>query len=213
MKLLVPVAIALVGLGAGVGAGFLLKPPPPEGHAAAECEEPAAVDAHAEGDAAGAGVKAAHGAEETHAAEDAAGHGAAATDPCAEAAGVDPFKPADHRTGADGHGEAAVYVPFEKPFVIPVFSGEKVVSMVVISLSVATHVENPDTIHAMEPRLRDRLLEALFLHSNSGGFNGSFTTGRKIEDLKTALVRAAQGVVGAELVTEVLITEINRQDV
>lgn len=201
MKLLVPVAITLVGLGAGVGAGFMLKPPPPppEEHAGNPCAEaaPAADDHGTEADG--------HDdAEAVHAMED-----------CEEVAGVDPFAPADHGAAEAGGDEehAPIYVPFEKPFVVPVFAGEKVVSMVVISLSVAAYVENPDIIRNMEPRLRDRILDALFLHSNSGGFNGSFTTGRKIEDLKTALARAARQVMGAELVNEVLITEINRQDV
>jgi flagellar protein FliL len=198
MKLLVPLAITLVGLGAGVGAGFLLRPPPSEEHAAADCGAPGAE---------------AHGAD-VPAAQEEGTAGEPGEDPCPETAEVDPFEPAHDGASDAGQGEdLAVYVPFEKPFVVPVFSGEKVVSMVVLSLSVAAHVETPETIRAMEPRLRDRLLEALFLHSNTGGFNGSFTTGRKIEDLKAALIRAAQDVLGPALVSEVLITEINRQDV
>lgn len=199
MKLLMPVAISLVGLGAGIGAGFMLKPPPPEDHAGSACGEiAAAVDGH------GAEAAAQEGEDPAHAMEE-----------CEEVAGIDPFAPADHAGAEEGHDaeHAPIYVPFEKPFVVPVFAGEKVVSMVVVSLSVAAYVENPDTVRDMEPRLRDRILDALFLHSNSGGFDGSFTTGRKIEDLKTALARAARQVMGPELVNEVLITEINRQDV
>lgn len=196
MKLLVPVALALVGLGAGVGAGFALKPPPPEGeHALAACDD------------------ALHDGDGTAEMEPDGDHGPVSVEDCPDVAGVDPFEPDDAGNHDEDEAEA-IYVPLEKPFVIPVFSsGEKVVSMVVVSLSVAATVENPDLVLAMEPRLRDRLLEAMFQHSNTGGFNGSFTAGRKIEDLKTALLRAAQSVMGSELVTEVLITEINRQDV
>lgn len=185
MKMLIPIALALVGLGAGVGAGFMLKPPPPEEHATGPC-----------GDAAGASDDGAPVGEEE----------------CPDIAGLDPFEPedGDQKGKEEDH---AIYVPLEKPFVVPVFADEKVVSMVVVSLSVAAAVEDPELIQSIEPRLRDRLLDALFQHSNTGGFSGSFTTGRKIEDLKTALLRAAQSVVGAELVTEILITEINRQDV
>jgi len=173
MKLLVPLVIALVGLGAGVGAGIALKPAPEE-HAGAEtaCEHP----------------------------------------PC-EAEAADPFLTA----GKDGPGEDVelAYVPLQKPFVVPVFDGEKVVAMVVLSLSVEVPADHePEaTVEAIEPRLRDALLKAMFLHANSDGFNGTFTTGRKIEDLKAALLASARQVMGPEGVYDVLITDIARQDV
>jgi flagellar protein FliL len=52
----------------------------------------------------------------------------------------------------------------------------------------------------------------MFRHANSGGFNGSFTAGRKIEDLKSALLVAAREAMPGAPVDEVLITEIARQD-
>ncbi|MEM8569732.1 MAG: flagellar basal body-associated FliL family protein [Pseudomonadota bacterium] len=201
MKLLVPFALALLGLGAGIGAGFALKPPPPESHAAEDCE------------ALGHGAHAS--AEDGHEAGPGDDHASGLVDPCLDFAALDPFEPIDEGAGGQGTEEAehALFVPLEKPFVVPVFAGEKVVSMVVLSVSVSARIENPDLVMAIEPRLRDRLLEAMFQHSNTGGFDGSFTTGRKIEDLKIALLRAAQSVMGKDLITEVLITEINRQDV
>jgi len=157
MKLLVPLVIALVGLGAGVGAGIALKPAPEE-HAGAE------------------------------------------------AAGV------HDRPGEDVE---LAYVPLQKPFVVPVFDGEKVVAMVVLSLSVEVPADHePEAmVEAIEPRLRDGLLKAMFLHANSDGFNGTFTTGRKIEDLKASLLASARQVMGRDAVFDVLITDIARQDV
>jgi flagellar protein FliL len=210
MKLLVPVVLALLGLGAGVGAGLALKPSPEEPEMAMGPCGALETGAH------GAQEIGAHGAGEESAAPEGDHDAPDETDPCADVAGVDPFAPGEPVAGGGGHGaEGAhtLFVPLEKPFIVPVFRGEKVVSMVIVSLSVAANVENPDLVHGMEPRLRDRFLEALFLHSNSGGFDGSFTTGRKIEDLKLALLRSAQSVMGKNLVNEVLITEINRQDV
>ena len=46
----------------------------------------------------------------------------------------------------------------------------------------------------MKPRLRDSFLKVMFRHANSGGFDGSFTSGRKMDDLKSALLgRRARG--------------------
>jgi flagellar FliL protein len=184
LKKLMPVVIALLGLGAGVGAGVALKPAP-EPEEAAACTPPDGT------------ADAAHGA--------AAG-GEAATDPCAE---PDPLAAADH--GPELEGELA-YVPMEKPFVVPIFSEEKVVAMVVVSLAVETEAEAASKIEGLKPRLRDSFLKVMFRHANSGGFDGSFTGGRKMEDLKSALRAAAQEVLHEKPVGEVLITEIARQD-
>lgn len=175
MKLLVPLAIAVLGLGAGMGAGLVLKPPP------GETPETAAADCTDDG------------------------HGG-----CAEAA-ADPFRAAkEPEVKIEG---AAHYVPMEKPFVVPVFEGERVISMVVLSISVETAEKSAPAVEALEPRLRDRFLKAMFRHANTGGFDGSFTTGRKMEDLKSALVNAAREVMGDAPVGDVLITDVARQDV
>jgi flagellar basal body-associated protein FliL len=134
--------------------------------------------------------------------------GDAAAEPCAAA---DPFAP-ETAEAAGAKGELA-YVPIEKPFVVPVFAGEKAVAMVVVSLSIATEGEKAaSAVEAMQPRLRDSFLKVMFRHANSGGFDGSYTTSRKLEDLKSALLGAAREVMPDAPVDEVLITEIARQD-
>jgi flagellar FliL protein len=202
MKALVPALIALVGLGAGVGAGMALKPEPPEEeHAAAACADPATAGEADEHTAEG------HG--DDHAAP-ADGHGepaAAAADPCAEA---DPFAPAPHAE-AEGHG-AAAFLEIEEPFVVPVFAGEKVVAMVVVELSVAAEADAAHDLEALTPRLRDSFLKVMFRHANSGGFDGTFTSGPKMDDLKSALLAAAREAAGGAPIDDVLVTEIARQD-
>ena len=84
--------------------------------------------------------------------------------------------------------------------------------MVVMSLSVETDTEAAHAVEAVKPRLRDGFLKVMFRHANSGGFDGSFTSGRKMEDLKSALLAAAREVLTETPVEEVLITEIARQD-
>lgn len=189
-KLLVPLVIALMGLGVGVGAGVVLRPGETElaqnGAAADACKGPkgAATEAPSEGEAA---------------------------QPC-ETVAADPFAPVPEAPVAEVEGGTA-YVAMEKPFVVPVFFGEKVAAMVVVSLSVETGAEEENAIRALEPRLRDSFLKVMFLHSNSGGFSGSFTSGQKMQDLKSALRSAAHGIVSHAYVGDVLITEIARQDV
>ena len=132
---------------------------------------------------------------------------------CEEQAKSDPFKAIPKK--AAYAKEDLVYVPLRKPFIVPIFEDEKVVAMVVLTLTVEA-VAGPDMekkIEGVEPRLRDGLLNAMFLHANSDGFSGSFTTGQKMEDLKAALLSAVQEVVGSDKVNGVLITEIARQDV
>lgn len=165
MKRLLPILLALLGLGAGITAGIMLRPAP---------------------------------APETETAE-------AETDTEA-----DPFRSLpDDGAGVTG---AVTYVPLAKPFVVPVFAGEKVVAMVVVSVSLATSLEGAGVVEAVQPRLRDSFLTALFRHANSGGFDGSFTSGQKMEDLRLALLRAAREVMAEAPVGEVLITEIARQE-
>ena len=183
MKKLLPLLIALLGLGAGVGAGLALKPAPEAG---------------------------------------GRGRRIARRRPTAEAAASERRRGLPGRRGrplrpgrARGEEEARRSSPtstMDKPFVVPVFAGEKVMAMVVVSLSVETDTEAAHTVEAVKPRLRDSFLKVMFRHANSGGFDGSFTTGRKMEDLKSALLEAAREVMAETPVEEVLITEIARQE-
>lgn len=171
MKILTPVAIALLGLGVGVGAGVALKPAP----------EKAEDGVCAEGEA-------------------------------CEAAAADPLAPPAAGKGA-GKAEPAAVVALGKPFVVPVFRDEKVVAMVVASVAVAVIPEKETLVDGVQPLLRDHMLAAMFRHANSGGFDGAFTTGQKMADLRAALLVAAREVLDKGAVSDVLITEIARQDV
>jgi flagellar FliL protein len=198
MKAVTPLLLALVGLGAGLGAGIALKPAPEPDPLPVACAPDPGEAGGAEPDAhAGSAAGSDHGA-------------ALAQAPCAPAE-ADPFEPAE----AEAHktAEELAYVTMDKPFVVPVFEGEKVVAMVVLSVSVETDPHSAPLVEGVKPRLRDSFLAAMFRHANSGGFDGSFTSGRKIEDLKAALLQAARGVLVETPVDEVLITEIARQEV
>lgn len=192
MKKLLPVILALVGLLGGLAAGQMLKPPPPE-------EEGAA---HAAGDAPG-GMMAGdgHGA----APGDGGGHGD-------EAAMQDVS--GDLPSGADHNEEEAAkyeYVALDKQFVVPLVDDARVQAMIIMSMSIETTAEGRELVTRREPKLRDVFLQVLFRHSHSGGFNGVFTGGQVMSDLRAALRDAAQGVLG-DAAHDVLVTDIVRQD-
>ncbi|WP_284323784.1 flagellar basal body-associated protein FliL [Cypionkella aquatica] len=188
IRKLIPVLLGLIGLGIGLGAGLFLRP---AGHEVAKAEG-------AEASAAESG----HGAEadEEHAA---------------------PKEGADHATtehvGATETEQSETseagpeYIKLSNQFVIPVVEKGKVVSMVIIALTLEAGGGTGEEIYAREPKLRDGFLQVLFDHANSGGFNGSFTDGANLVLLRRALLESAQTVIGPN-VTDVLISDIARQD-
>jgi flagellar protein FliL len=164
---LLPLILPLIGLGAGVGAGFALRPDPP--------------------------IQAATDAAET--AEETA---AEATDAPAEPATPDSETPPE-------------YARMNNQFVVPVLEGGRVVSMVILSLSIEIPPGGAEDVYAREPKLRDSFLQVLFDHANAGGFRGSFTDGSNMILLRRALLESARTVLGATA-RDVLITDIVRQD-
>lgn len=105
------------------------------------------------------------------------------------------------------------YVALDKPFIVPVFAEDRVAAMVVLSLSLEVPSGQAQNALALQPRLRDGFLAVLFRHANSGGFDGSFTAGQKMADLKSALLATAREVMAGIAISDVLVTEIVRQDV
>jgi flagellar protein FliL len=103
-------------------------------------------------------------------------------------------------------------VPLDKPFVVPVFENGRPAGMVVIGLALEVGRGQASHVLTLQPRLRDAFLGVMFRHANSGGFDGSFTEGQKMADLKAALLGSAEEVMTGIPVAEVLVTEIVRQD-
>lgn len=103
------------------------------------------------------------------------------------------------------------YVKLNNQFVVPLVDDGRVASLVVLSLSLEVSSGHTADVYAREPKLRDAFLQVLFDHANTGGFRGSFTDGSNLVLLRQALKEKATSVAG-DLVTDVLITEIARQD-
>lgn len=104
------------------------------------------------------------------------------------------------------------YVKLNNQFVVPVVLSDRVESLVVLSLSVEVALGQKETVYAREPKLRDAFLQVLFDHANIGGFRGAFTNANNMDVLRNALRETAHKSLG-DLISDVLIVEIARQDV
>jgi hypothetical protein len=89
---------------------------------------------------------------------------------------------------------------------------ERVEGLMILSLSVEVDEGLSDEVYTREPKLRDRFLQALFRHAQSGAFDGVFTAGPAMRDLRGSLLEEARSVLGP-IVHDVLVTDILRQDV
>ena len=103
------------------------------------------------------------------------------------------------------------FAKLNNQFVVPVVKDEKIAAMVVLSLSVEVVEGNTEVVFRTEPKLRDAFLQVLFNHANIDGFSGNFTTSSNMRILREELLRAADGVLGANAI-DVLILDIVRQD-
>ncbi len=166
MGKILPILMALAGLGGGIGAGIALRPAP---------ESPTVT------------------AEEACQAD------------CPEPASAPPD------SGETSDGADSDFVKMNNQFVVPVVSDEKVTALVVMSLSLELVPGGTQVFYQREPKLRDAFLQVLFDHANSGGFDGIFTEGRKMDNLRDALREIAHKVMG-DSVKDVLVTDILRQD-
>lgn len=170
MGKILPVLLALIGLGAGVGAGVAMRPAP-------EPKEATSPEGTA---------------MENAATPEATSH---------TGAGQDPAENSDSE-----------FVKMNNQFVVPVVTEERVSALVVMSLSLELEIGGTEVFFQREPKLRDAFLQVLFDHANSGGFDGVFTQGQKLDNLRSALLEMARKVMGTS-VKDVLVTDILRQDV
>ncbi len=196
LKKLMPIVLLLVGTGAGVGAGIFMRPAP--------VEMADGSDAHGEAES--------HSTtDEAH--KDSDSHDAKGKDDHAKKASKSDGGHGDDH--GDGHGEDAggvEYVKLNNQFVVPIVKDKDVASLVVLSLSLEVPSGSEDDVYKHEPKIRDSILQVLFDHANIGGFDGAFTEAKMLNVLRNALREVAQRDLGSDVVSDVLILEIARQD-
>ncbi len=188
MKKLLPLLLALIGTGAGIGAGLFLAPGTGGDHASGTDPESAEHDAASPAESSSADD---HGTP--------ADHGSAAP------------ASADHGDAGDGHGGTTEFVKLNNQFVVPVVADSRVASLVVLSISLEVTADSAAGVFEEEPKLRDSFLRTLFDHANIGGFDGNFTETPRMDALRRVLFESARNTLGAR-VKNVLITDIARQD-
>lgn len=104
------------------------------------------------------------------------------------------------------------YVKLNNQFVVPIVKDRVVVALIVLALSLEVPDGNAEAVFRREPKLRDSFLQVLFDHANIGGFDGSFTEANNLAVLRSGLREAGQKEMGADIIHDVLILEIARQD-
>lgn len=166
LRILLPVILAMAGLGGGVAAGKMLRPPALPDTLADPCGDLQIPQL-----------------EDSHITQDEADHAS----------------------------EAREYVKMNNQFIIPDIEDGKVAALVVMSITVEITSGGQEAIFQREPRLRNAFLQVLFDHANAGGFKGAFTESRTMSSLRRALREAGQNISGS-VITDVLITDIVRQD-
>ena len=128
-----------------------------------------------------------------------------------------------HATAAEGKAHDAPEKPIaadagsefaalDTQFIVPVMEQDQLVAMMAISLSVEVPVGETGVVYAVEPRLRDKLLQDMFQHSNIGGFSGNYTATDKMRILRQDLLRSTREILG-DTALDVLIIDIKRQQV
>ncbi|SET44300.1 flagellar basal body-associated FliL family protein [Oceanicella actignis] len=103
------------------------------------------------------------------------------------------------------------FAKLDKQFIVPIVRNEEIAALAILSLTLEMEPGTSGAVSEREPKLRDELLQALFLHAQSGGFDGDFTSPQVMKDLRGALKKAARKVMGPA-VHDVLLTEFVRQD-
>ncbi|MBW4706980.1 flagellar basal body-associated FliL family protein [Roseobacter sp. YSTF-M11] len=112
----------------------------------------------------------------------------------------------------DEPADGMEYIRLPNQFVVPLVAQERVSALVVMSLSVEVVQGYGEDVLDKEPKLRDEILRVLFDHASVGGFNGEFTNTSNLDAVRRNLRKVAQNVMGEDIVNDVLIFEIARQD-
>lgn len=114
------------------------------------------------------------------------------------------------RNKTDGEGTYE-YLKLTKQFVVPIVETDRIAALVTMSLSLEVTPGMAEPFYASEPKLRDRFLQVLFDHANTGGFDGNFTHSDNLDVLREALLDEARKDLGDD-VSKILIMSVNRQD-
>lgn len=101
-------------------------------------------------------------------------------------------------------------VEIPNQFMVPLIVDDRIATVIVITLAMEIDEAQRAQVTTNLPRLRDAMLQIMFDHANSGGFEGVFTANSTLASLRSALLEAGQKILGRDVVLGVLITDIAR---
>lgn len=122
---------------------------------------------------------------------------------------ADSDAPAPARPGVPAGIELGV-VEIPNQFMVPLIVDDRIATVIVITLAMEIDEAQRAQVTTNLPRLRDAMLQIMFDHANSGGFEGVFTANSTLASLRSALLEAGQKILGRDVVLGVLITDIAR---
>lgn len=117
---------------------------------------------------------------------------------------------ASHEKAAEEVETEAAWFKFPTQFFVPLMQNGQVSGTMILSLTIEHPAEATERINGQEHKLRDALLRALMIRANTGDFSGNFTSDVQMQELRKALLAAAQDASGAD-VRNVLVEDIARQ--
>ena len=123
---------------------------------------------------------------------------------------VEEVDSSDDREGNPTKGRE--YLKLSNQFVVPIVQEDRIASMVVMTLSVEVPEGQGQAIYDIEPKIRDEFLRVLFDHAAIGGFDGAFLNNGNLDVIRRSLRNVAYKTFGKEVISDVLIFEIARQD-
>ena len=121
----------------------------------------------------------------------------------------------EEATNKDSDGlpiDGKEYIKLSNQFVVPIVETDRISSMVVMTLSVEATEGEGQAVYDIEPKIRDVFLRVLFDHAAIGGFRGAFLNNENLDAVRNNLRDAARKNFGEDLISDVLIFEIARQD-
>lgn len=119
-----------------------------------------------------------------------------------------------HNTGGhDAHGssDGPSYYTLPNQLIVPIVSGSRMTSMVILSIGLETTEADRITVAHLEPKLRSALMSVLFDLSSAGALNGNYTARAWRDRVQASLLETAQAIAG-DMVSDAFILEVNRQD-
>ncbi|MGH1577987.1 flagellar basal body-associated FliL family protein [Planktotalea sp.] len=131
-------------------------------------------------------------------------------DPCGEDPNAE-AENAEEKEASKPENVSFEYVKLSNQFIVPVIKGDLVKSVAVVALSLEVAEGAKDKVYAVEPKVRDVFLQALFDHASLGGFDGAFATTENLLRMRRSLKEAGTAVLG-DILNDVLVTDIARQD-